>query len=56
MTHSLSENSWVGDETDHLTGYDESWRLDEPSALDDEDDWDDDDDWDDEEDAVVEQR
>jgi hypothetical protein len=43
MTNSLSENSWVGDETEHLTGYDESWRLDD-NGLDDEDDFDDDED------------
>jgi hypothetical protein len=38
MTASPSENSWVGDETDHLTDYDDSWRLD-----DDEDDFEDED-------------
>ena len=41
MTHSLSENNWVGDDTDHLTGYDESWRLDDDD--DDDEDFDNDD-------------
>ena len=42
MTSSRPEGNWVGDETDHLTGYAESWRLDDLDDLDDdedEDDW-----------------
>ena len=43
MTSSRPEDTWVGDETDHLTGYAESWRLDDLDGDDDEDD--DDEDW-----------
>ena len=41
MTSYRPEGNWVGDETDHLTGYAESWRLDDLDDLDDEDDEDD---------------
>jgi hypothetical protein len=41
MTSSRPEDMWVGDETDHLTGYEESWRLDDLDDLDDDEDDDD---------------
>jgi hypothetical protein len=44
MTSSRPERNWAGDETDHLTGYLESWRLDDLDDLDEDED-DDEDDW-----------
>ena len=37
MTSLQPEGNWVGDETDLLSGYAESWRIDELDEIEDDD-------------------